>query len=410
MGDPAPIKARARSAIRRASRQVTALARDIYAHPELAFAEVHAATCIAGTLAEHQFTVTVGVHDMPTAFIASIGDGPVHVAFCAEYDALPAGTDRDGATRPDVSHACGHHLIAGAAVAAAIGLRDSVDDLGLTVLVIGTPGEELLGLAETPAGRLGAGKSLLLDAGAFDNIHAALMAHPCPSPFGMFLPTKACLRIRARFTELSPTARLSGGLETTLRDALARLGQVPFLYCERTELEVDTLLVDLGWYAASTTDGGNAAVAVRACLEEAASSANASITLTEYVPYAEMRNDPRLAAAYRTNARTLTRARAGTPHVRDQIRLLRQLYPDTALTGDDLFLDEPPVDFPGGTDMGNLSHHLPAIHPFFGIGGLAFNHSVDFTLQANSDQAYAAMLTAGAALAWTAVDAATSLG
>ena len=68
---------------------------------------------------------------LPTAFIARTGTGPLHVGICAEYDALPG-----------LGHACGHNIIAAAAVGAGLALAAAADDLGLTVTVFGTPAEE----------------------------------------------------------------------------------------------------------------------------------------------------------------------------------------------------------------------------------------------------------------------------
>ena len=60
-----------------------------------------------------------------------------------------------------------------------------------------------------------------------------------------------------------------------------------------------------------------------------------------------------------------------------------------------------------GTDLGNVSQVVPAIHPILGIGRLwRFPHQVKFADQADTDEAYRAMLDGGLALAWTAVDAA----
>ena len=100
-----------------------------------------------------------GTAGMPTAFSAEIGSGPLVIAVCAEYDALPG-----------VGHACGHNIIAAAAVGAGLGLAGLADDLGLTVRVLGTPAEEG-----------GGGKITMLQAGVFDDVHAAMMIHPWPA-------------------------------------------------------------------------------------------------------------------------------------------------------------------------------------------------------------------------------------
>jgi hypothetical protein len=72
-----------------------------------------------------------------------------------------------------------------------------------------------------------------------------------------------------------------------------------------------------------------------------------------------------------------------------------------------LFLDKLPVDVLYGTDLGNVSHVIPCIHPMIGIGGTAPNHTAAFAVQTDTDEAYRAMLDGGVALAWTALDAAT---
>src|SRR5215475_5749518 len=144
--------------------QLIALSHRIHAHPELGFAEERASTWLAETLTDAGFTVTRGLCELPTAFVARRGSGPLHVAICAEYDALPG-----------IGHACGHNMIAAMAVGVGIGAAQAADYLGLTVSVFGTPAEEGGGRFETlPASR---GKVLLLERGAFAGVHVALMAH-----------------------------------------------------------------------------------------------------------------------------------------------------------------------------------------------------------------------------------------
>lgn len=136
--------------------QVLSLARSLHARPELSFEETESAAAITALLAEGGLTVEHGTGGLPTAFTATAGSGNLTVALCVEYDALP-----------EVGHACGHNLIAGASVAAALALAPYADELGITLKAIGTPAEEH-----------GGGKSLLLEAGAFDGVGLALMVHP----------------------------------------------------------------------------------------------------------------------------------------------------------------------------------------------------------------------------------------
>ena len=92
----------------------------IHAPPETCFEERRSAAAVAGALADGGMDVTEGVCDLPTAFSARAGSGPLSVAVCAEYDALPG-----------VGHACGHNMIAAAAVGAGLALAEVADDVGL---------------------------------------------------------------------------------------------------------------------------------------------------------------------------------------------------------------------------------------------------------------------------------------
>ncbi len=393
------VKKQAKDTIDARNDQFVELAREIHAHPELAFTEEHAAARLTEVLAEEGFAVRLDGYGLPTAFTASAGTGPLHITFCAEYDALP-----------DIGHACGHNLIAGAAVAAATGLQKVVDDIGLTVSVIGTPGEELFTLEELPPGVSGPGKALMLEAGAFDEVHAALMIHPAPVDV-VDLSLRAVERQTARFSITNPGADLSDPavrrvfaegrllqpqerrlLEdalhrsiTSIHDfsaalpAVNRIAPVRMSGCfgrQRADARAD-----VAWFAPTLAEAMRVREAVRRCFERAAAQTGVAVDLIDYRPYADMRHDPLLAARYRDNAEALGRT-----------------FPDLGAIADTIV---------AATDLGNVSYQIPCIHPMLGIGGTAKNHDAGFAVQAGTDEAMAAMLDGAVALAWTAVDAAT---
>src|ERR1700712_1614250 len=120
------------------------LSHTIHAEPELAFAEHRSCAKTQVLAAERGFQITKAPGGLDTAFLASFGSGPLVVGVCAEYDALPG-----------IGHACGHNIIAASAVGAALALAEVADELGLTVVLMGTPAEES-----------GGGKVLMLNAGA----------------------------------------------------------------------------------------------------------------------------------------------------------------------------------------------------------------------------------------------------
>lgn len=127
----------------------------LYEHPEPGLAEHRASAFLTQTLADMGFAVETGLAGMPTAFRARWGAGGPVVALMAEYDALPG-----------IGHGCGHNLIAATAVAAA-GALTRVVDFPFTLTVLGTPAEETVG-----------GKIAMAEAGCFDGVDLALIAHP----------------------------------------------------------------------------------------------------------------------------------------------------------------------------------------------------------------------------------------
>src|ERR1700758_3394401 len=146
-------------AVRRRGADLVELSHAIHAEPELAFAEHRSCAKAQALVAERGFEITPAAAGLDTAFRADFGSGPLVVAVCAEYDALP-----------EIGHACGHNIIAASAVGAALALAEVADDLGLTVALLGTPAEEA-----------GGGKALMLQAGVFDDVAVAVMVHPGPT-------------------------------------------------------------------------------------------------------------------------------------------------------------------------------------------------------------------------------------
>jgi metal-dependent amidase/aminoacylase/carboxypeptidase family protein len=117
---------------------------------------------------------------------------------------------------------------------------------------------------------------------------------------------------------------------------------------------------------------------VKRCFEAGAAASGASLELrpTE-LRYLPMRNNTALAAAYRANAESLGRT----------------------------FLDVK-IDSTGSSDMGNISEAVPSIHPMFGVGAMALNHTPGFTEVCATEAAHASMVQVAQALAMTGVDVA----
>ena len=125
--------------------EIQDLSQRIHANPELGFQEAKASQWLCTYLQEKGFRVERDLVGLSTAFRATYGRDRPAIAFLAEYDALP-----------NLGHACGHNVIAAAAAGAGVASRRAIDQLGGSVQVIGTPGEELYG-----------GKAIMVERGAF---------------------------------------------------------------------------------------------------------------------------------------------------------------------------------------------------------------------------------------------------
>jgi hypothetical protein len=110
-----------------------------------------------------------------------------------------------------------------------------------------------------------------------------------------------------------------------------------------------------------------------------------------------------LGSARERDGRVQAQIRSYLPHI---ARPIQRVFPGL-FTPAGLFYDKFPKKVEWRTDLSNLSHAIPAIQPYVGIGPLVIPHSVEFAEAADSEDAYAARLEAAAALAWTSVDAAT---
>jgi amidohydrolase len=360
--------------------RLVALSHRIHAAPELGFEEERACGWLADMLADAGFAVATGGFDLPTAFVARAGHGPLNVAICAEYDCLPG-----------IGHACGHNVIAAMSVGAAMAAARVADDVGLTITVVGTPAEEG-----------GGGKILLFERGAFAGVHAAMMAHPAPLD-ALDPPVLALAQMEVRYVgkaahasafpefginaadamtvaqtaigllrqHIHPTDRVHG-IITNGGDApnvIPALTTAQYIVRARTLDDLDAIRTK-----------------VMRCFEAGALATGATLDVKDHhAPYAEMAHDPELAAFYKHNATTLGR----------QFPDLRHMLERAA----------------GSTDMGNISLAIPSIHPFIGIDSLpAVNHQPEFAAHCITPAADQAILDGALALAWTAIDCATDRG
>lgn len=200
-----PAKAAADSWITSHSGVITELSDEIWRHAELSLREWKSSRAVAALLERNGFRITWGSAGFPTAFVATYGSGGPVLGFSAEYDALPALSQKKGVPTHDplvynydaygptygAGHGDAHNLLGAAATAAAIAVSKAIEAHGLkaTVKLFGSAGEEQL-----------VGKAYAVKAGVYDGLDAVLDWHPFNVTMPFWNTTSALLS--ATFTFL----------------------------------------------------------------------------------------------------------------------------------------------------------------------------------------------------------------
>jgi amidohydrolase len=349
------------------------LARSIHAEPELAFKEHQAVARIQALVERAGGVVERPFGGLDTAFRASIGptSGP-RVAILAEYDALP-----------EIGHACGHNLIAAGAVGAFLALLPLSSELKGRVELVGTPAEEG-----------GGGKIKLIEAGAFRGVDAAMMFHPFdrdllmhPALASVWLemsfhgkPSHAALAPhegRSALTACLDTFRLIDGQRVHFRDGVRVHGYVRN-GGDAVNIIPERALCEFSVRAPTGAEVVEVRKVVERCARGAAMASDVSVTINARQGYLDMRNNAPLAQRFGEHLRALGRK----PRERD------------------------PSIGTGSTDMGDVSQHVPSIHPWLAIcdEGETACHQHAFAACAASDRGLETMLVAAKTLARTAAD------
>jgi len=347
--------------------------RDIHAHPEIGYEEKQAVGWLTALLRKHGFDVEVGVANTPTAFVATRRSGPgPTVAFLSEYDALRG-----------LGHGCGHNLIATASAGAAIALADQLDRLAGRVQVIGTPAEEG-----------GGGKIRLIRGGIFKDVDAAMMFHP-DTRTQVLHWALAVTHMHFEFT--GRAAHASGDPEKGINalDAfvLAYNGISMLRQHIKDGSRLHGFLIEGGTAPNIVPDRTRGEFLVRAreeaymlelvqkvknIFQAAALATGCSVKLTfDEDPYTDLHNNGVLAGLFEANLR-----RIGIEPV-----------------------EGVPWENAGSTDMGNVTHVVPGLHPTLGIAPADVpGHSQAFLEASGSPRGYQAMSDAAKTLAMTGAD------
>ena len=162
------------SSINQHQKQYEDIAMKIWELAEVGYQEYESSKLLIDSLKGHDFEITEGVADIPTAFIAEYGTGYPTVAILGEFDALPGVSQssspyRENGSNENAGHACGHHLFGAGSAWTAVAVKDWMKNNNIkgTIRFYGTPAEEG-----------GSGKVYMARSGLFDDVDIVLHWHP----------------------------------------------------------------------------------------------------------------------------------------------------------------------------------------------------------------------------------------
>ena len=352
----------------------------IHAQPELAFKEFFACETLTQVLEEHDINAEKAVYSLETSFEATLNasEETATAAILAEYDALPG-----------IGHACGHNIIATSALGATLGLQAVVDQLPGKIRLIGTPAEEK-----------GGGKELMARNGAFDGVDAAMMIHPAgtnlasmpcicvaeveviyhgKSSHASAMPHKGINALDGLLLAYQAISNLRQHIRSTERihGIITEGGAAPNIVPDHA----------VGQFYVRAADERELALLkprVQACFEAGAKGSGSKVEVNwANVDYLDLNTNWPLADKFQEHAESLG----------------REFIPYEQALGFGA----------GSTDMGNVSHRIPSIHPMLAVApSNVVIHNPEFTKWAASEKGDAAVLDGAKALALTVADYLTS--
>jgi amidohydrolase len=372
--DVQKLKQQACDEIDRRRDELLRVSRAIHAKPELAFEEREASALLQQTLRDAGLEVQGSAYGLETAFATEFGGAGACVAVLAEYDALP-----------EIGHACGHNLIATSGVGAGLALAALGADLPGRVRLLGTPAEER-----------GCGKELMAREGALEGVDAAMMMHPSSvnlvsmpcvclaeldvayegtAAHAAAMPERGVNALDALVLAYQSVAALRQHIRPTERihGIIVEGGQAPNIVPERASGRFYVR-------AANQTELEALKPRVEGCFHAGASATGAKLDLAwGAADYLDIKFNQPLAASFQQNAELLG----------------REFFPYEKL----------PASLQGSTDMGNVSHYVPSIHPMLASAPLHCTiHNAEFADWAGSEMGDTAAIDGAKALAMTALD------
>ena len=345
----------------------------IYNNPELGNEEYKAVEALTTFLKDHDFKVEAPIADMATAFKATFDSGKpgMTIGYLCEYDALPK-----------IGHGCGHNMIGVMSAGAGVALSKVLDEIGGKVIVYGTPAEETNG-----------GKVILAEAGVFDELDAAMIVHPdgetrASGSSSALYPIRFIYKGKTAhaascpekgINALNSVIQLFNGIDALRQHVTSdvRMHGIITKGGVAANIVPDEAIADF-YFRASTKERVTEVVEkVKKIAEGAALMTGATLEMERYeLPYDDLNTNEILSEMFNNNLREL-----GITDIKE-----------AKATG-------------GSSDIGNVSHVAPTIHPYIGITDCPMvGHSIEMANATTTSKAHDRLLIAALAMAYTGHD------
>jgi amidohydrolase len=380
--------------------ELEALARQIFAQPELGFKEHRTASVVQEWFDRLGLVHRDGIALTGTRADLACGSAGPTVAILGELDSLLCWEHPDRDPRTGAVHACGHNAQIAMMLGAGLALREVAPHLAGRIALMAVPAEEYVELEERLAFReqgqlefLG-GKAEMVRLGAFDDVDVAMMVHASSrAEDGDIAVGGTNNGMVAKFVRFLGRTSHAGGAPdqginalSAARVALAGIDAIRETFRDDDHIRVHPIVtrggdvvnaipadvrIELFCRGASVEAIELAHRKVDRALKAGALAVGGSVEITTLPGYLPLFHDPRLVAMFRANAVSVV----GADNVRDK------------------------GHGGGSTDMGDISHILPTVHPYAG-GAAGAGHGADYRIEDYTR----AVLNPARALAMTVVD------
>jgi amidohydrolase len=382
--DKAEMKRRVCAEIDRRADLLIQVGQDIYHDPELGFKEHRTAKIAAEVLQSLDLSVQTGLAVTGVKTVVDCGSAGPTVAVLGELDSLLVPDHPSANPETGAAHCCGHNAQIATMLGAAVGLVGSgvLPSLSGRVAFFAVPAEEYVEIEyRNELRRQGVieflgGKSELIARGAFDDVDMAMMVHGASAQSlkgkaGVSASNNGFVGKQARF--IGKAAHAGGAPDKGINAlyaahvALAAINAQRETFRDEDAIRVHPIItrggdlvnvipsdVRLESYVRGKTIEGieSASQKVDRALRAGAMALGAKVEITTLPGYLPLINNRAMADAFKGN--------------------FLEFYPESEW--------EETGHRSGSTDMGDIAHIMPALHPYVG-GFKGTAHGADWGIE-----------------------------